>query len=64
MTNLSIRKQKILCLLVARYIETAEPVSSSDIKDDYGEETMAYLVQVIAGTLCEAHMRWLGRKEG
>ncbi len=36
--NLSIRKQKILCLLVARYIETAEPVSSGDIKNDYGEE--------------------------
>ena len=36
--TLSIRKQKILCLLVARYIETAEPVSSGDIKNDYGEE--------------------------
>ena len=35
---LSVRKRKILCLLVARYIETAEPVSSSDIKADYGEE--------------------------
>ncbi|MBQ7652975.1 MAG: heat-inducible transcription repressor HrcA [Clostridia bacterium] len=30
---LSIRKQKILQALVARYIETAQPVSSSDIKD-------------------------------
>ena len=36
--TLSIRKQKILCLLVARYIETAEPVSSADIVADYGEE--------------------------
>lgn len=35
---LSIRKQKILCLLVARYIETAQPVSSGDIQRDYGEE--------------------------
>ena len=56
---LSIRKQKILCLLVARYIETAEPVSSGDIKADYGDEissatirselaaleSMGYLVQ-------------------
>ena len=38
MSTLTIRKQKILCLLVARYIETAEPVSSADIKEDYGEE--------------------------
>jgi heat-inducible transcriptional repressor len=36
--TLTIRKQKILCLLVARYIETAEPVSSADIVSDYGEE--------------------------
>lgn len=35
---LSVRKQKVLCLLVARYIETAEPVSSQDIVLDYGEE--------------------------
>lgn len=35
---LSTRKQKILCLLVARYIETAQPVSSQDIVRDYGEE--------------------------
>lgn len=56
---LSTRKQKILCLLVARYIETAQPVSSQDIVNDYGEdissatiraelaalEQMGYLVQ-------------------
>lgn len=35
---LSLRKQKILKLLVARYISTAQPVSSSDIKNDYGED--------------------------
>lgn len=35
---LTLRKQKILCLLVARYIERAEPVSSADLKADYGEE--------------------------
>ena len=57
--SLSTRKQKILCLLVARYIETAQPVSSQDIVNDYGEdissatiraelaalEQMGYLVQ-------------------
>lgn len=35
---LSSRKQKILRLLVARYISTAQPVSSSDIKGDYQED--------------------------
>lgn len=57
--TLSLRKQKILCLLVARYIETAQPVASADIKEDYGNdissatiraelaalESMGYLVQ-------------------
>lgn len=33
-------------------------------EDDYGEETMAYLVQVIAGSLCQAHMTWLEKRRG
>lgn len=59
MDILSKRKQKILKLLVSRYITTAQPVSSSDIKNDYGEdissatirselsalEEMGYLIQ-------------------
>lgn len=36
--ELSERKRKILGLLVERYIQTAEPVSSSEIKSLYGEE--------------------------
>ncbi|NCA68128.1 MAG: heat-inducible transcription repressor HrcA [Clostridia bacterium] len=37
-TKLSERKQKILKLLVARYISTAQPISSSDVKNDYDED--------------------------
>ena len=36
--ELSARKRKILGLLVERYIKTAEPVSSAEIKAQYGEE--------------------------
>lgn len=36
--ELSARKRKILGLLVERYIKTAEPVSSGEIKALYGEE--------------------------
>ena len=36
--ELSSRKRKILGLLVERYIKTAEPVSSGEIKSLYGEE--------------------------
>ena len=36
--ELSTRKRKILGLLVERYIHTAEPVSSAEIKNMYGEE--------------------------
>ncbi len=36
--SLSLRKQKILKLLVSRYISTAQPVSSSDIKVDFEED--------------------------
>ena len=36
--ELSARKRKILGLLVERYIKTAEPVSSGEIKSMYGEE--------------------------
>lgn len=36
--ELSARKRKILGLLVERYIKTAEPVSSGEIKSLYGEE--------------------------
>ena len=36
--ELSSRKRKILGLLVERYIKTAEPVSSGEIKTLYGEE--------------------------
>lgn len=57
--ELSSRKRKILGLLVERYIKTAEPVSSGEIKSLYGEdissatirselaslEEMGYLVQ-------------------
>jgi len=57
--ELSSRKRKILGLLVERYIKTAEPVSSQEIKSLYGEdissatirselaslEEMGYLVQ-------------------
>ena len=36
--ELSVRKRKILGILVERYIKTAEPVSSGEIKSLYGEE--------------------------
>lgn len=29
-------------------------------EDRYGEETVAYLVQVISGSLCSAHIDWMG----
>ena len=48
---LSIRKRKILCLLVARYIETAEPVASADIKADYGEDISSATIRAELATL-------------
>ena len=48
---LSVRKRKILCLLVARYIETAEPVASADIKADYGEDISSATIRAELATL-------------
>ncbi len=50
---LSSRKRKILCLLVARYIDTTEPVASADIKRDYGEDISSATIRAELATLEE-----------
>ena len=57
------RRSTELALLVHEAYHVAEAHMKWLGEDDYGEESMAYLLQVISCGLFEAHDKWLEKRE-
>ena len=55
------RRSTELALLVHEAYHVAEAHMAWLGEDDYGEESMAYLIQTISGGLFEAHEKWRKR---